>query len=99
LGLTAFMAGCAKTGNFVGAKGWAAGLSDVAKTLASHGSDASKIDWAAMRRLGDLPGGTIKLFGEAGGVGEVHLLSFVFLAWAAAMVSKTLKVCSHQRTF
>jgi CDP-diacylglycerol--serine O-phosphatidyltransferase len=98
LGLTAFMAGCAKTGNFVGAKGWAAGLSDVAKTLASHGSDASKIDWTAMRRLGDLPGGTIKLFGEAGGVGEIHLLSFVFLAWAAAMVSKTLKVRSHQRT-
>jgi hypothetical protein len=91
LGLTAFMWGCAKTGRFVGAKGWTGSVGDVAGKLAA-GKQVAEIDWAAIRRLGDLPGGTIKLFGEAGGIGEVHLLSFVFLAWAAAMVSKTLKV-------
>ncbi|KAH8081276.1 putative CDP-diacylglycerol-serine O-phosphatidyltransferase [Filobasidium floriforme] len=91
LGLTAFMWGCAKTGHFVGAKGWTGSVGDVAGKLAA-GKQVAEIDWAAIRRLGDLPGGTIKLFGEAGGIGEVHLLSFVFLAWAAAMVSKTLKV-------
>lgn len=66
-------------------------MGDVASKL-SAGQHAAEIDWASIRRMGDLPGGTIKLFGEAGGVGEVHLMSFVFLAWAAAMVSKTLKV-------
>lgn len=96
LGLTAFMWGCAKTGHFVGAKGWTGSVGDVAGKLAA-GKQVAEIDWAAIRRLGDLPGGTIKLFGEAGGIGEVHLLSFVFLAWAAAMVSKTLKVSDRAR--
>lgn len=102
LGLTAFMAGCVKAGKFVGSKGWASTFSDIAHDLTGEGGKAvAEIDWAAVRRMGDLPGGTIRLFGEAGGVGEVHLLSFVFLAWAAAMVSKTLKVrlyglaCGH----
>lgn len=39
-----------------------------------------------------LPFGTITLFGDKLGWGEFHLLSLVFLVWAAAMVSKTLKV-------
>jgi CDP-diacylglycerol--serine O-phosphatidyltransferase len=34
----------------------------------------------------------LTLFGKPGGFGDVHVVSFVFLAWAAAMVSKTLHV-------
>jgi CDP-diacylglycerol--serine O-phosphatidyltransferase len=90
LGLTAFMAGCVKMGKFAGAQGWVTSVVAGAKGLASHGVRA--VDWAAVRRQGDLPGGTVLLFGEHGGFGEVHLLSFVFLMWGAAMVSKTLKV-------
>ncbi|PCH38084.1 CDP-diacylglycerol--serine O-phosphatidyltransferase [Wolfiporia cocos MD-104 SS10] len=41
---------------------------------------------------GGIPGGTITLWGAKGGDGDVHLVSFVFAAWAAAMVSKTLRV-------
>jgi CDP-diacylglycerol--serine O-phosphatidyltransferase len=93
LGLTAFMGVCVRSGKFLGAKGWAQSAGDVAKGLLHNGAQhVGVIDWAAVRRLGDLPFGTIVLFGKTGGVGEVHLLSFVFLAWAAAMVSKTLKV-------
>lgn len=88
LGLTAFMAGCVKVGKFAGAKGWVTSVVAGAKGLAS----SHAVDWAAVRRQGDLPGGTVLLFGEHGGLGEVHLLSFVFLMWGAAMVSKTLKV-------
>ena len=39
-----------------------------------------------------IPLGTIVLWGGPGGNGEIHILSFVFAAWAAAMVSKTLHV-------
>ncbi|KAJ7452488.1 CDP-diacylglycerol-serine O-phosphatidyltransferase [Mycena galericulata] len=39
-----------------------------------------------------LPGGTLTLWGEAGGRGEMHVVSVVFGGWAAAMVSKTLRV-------
>jgi len=39
-----------------------------------------------------IPFGTISLWGKDGGDGEIHLMSFVFAAWAAAMVSKTLRV-------
>lgn len=94
LGLTAFMASCVKMGKFVGAKGWVTSVASGAGKLAAHGVHA--VDWAAVRRQGDLPGGTVLLFGEHGGMGEVHLLSLVFLAWGAAMVSKTLRV-SYER--
>lgn len=39
-----------------------------------------------------VPLGTVTLWGGEGGRGEVHLVSFVFAAWAAAMVSKTLHI-------
>lgn len=41
---------------------------------------------------GALPLGTMTLWGKQGGAGEIHLVSLVFAVWAAAMVSKTLKV-------
>jgi len=39
-----------------------------------------------------LPGGTLTLWGKAGGRGDIHVVSIVFAVWAAAMVSKTLRV-------
>ena len=39
-----------------------------------------------------IPFGTVTLFGPPGGSGEVHLVVGVFAAWAAMMVSKTLRV-------
>lgn len=39
-----------------------------------------------------IPGGTITLWGNGGGRGDIHLVSVVFAFWAAAMVSKTLRV-------
>jgi len=39
-----------------------------------------------------IPWGTVTLWGDAGGKGELHLVSVVFGFWAAAMVSKTLRV-------
>ncbi|KAH8117326.1 CDP-diacylglycerol-serine O-phosphatidyltransferase [Phellopilus nigrolimitatus] len=39
-----------------------------------------------------IPGGLVRLWGAEGGSGELHLVSVVFGLWAAAMVSKTLKV-------
>lgn len=39
-----------------------------------------------------LPWGTTTLWGAAGGRGEVHYVSLIFGCWAAAMVSKTLRV-------
>lgn len=39
-----------------------------------------------------IPGGTITLWGHKGGDGDLHLVSVVFGLWAAAMVSKTLRV-------
>lgn len=39
-----------------------------------------------------IPGGTVTLWGTPGGDGDLHLVSVVFGCWAAAMVSKTLRV-------
>lgn len=39
-----------------------------------------------------IPGGTVTLWGKEGGRGELHVVSVVFGLWAAAMVSKTLRV-------
>lgn len=39
-----------------------------------------------------IPWGTITLWGKPGGDGELHKFSIVFGLWAAAMVSKTLRV-------
>lgn len=39
-----------------------------------------------------IPLGTVTLWGKDEGDGEIHLVSFVFACWAAAMVSKTLHV-------
>ncbi|KAI0050929.1 CDP-diacylglycerol--serine O-phosphatidyltransferase [Auriscalpium vulgare] len=39
-----------------------------------------------------VPGSVITLWGKAGGPGELHSVSLIFGAWAAAMVSKTLRV-------
>ncbi|KAF5315757.1 hypothetical protein D9611_004626 [Ephemerocybe angulata] len=39
-----------------------------------------------------IPWGTITLWGQAGGRGELHVVSVIFGFWAAAMVSKTLRV-------
>ncbi|KAJ7905427.1 CDP-diacylglycerol-serine O-phosphatidyltransferase [Mycena olivaceomarginata] len=39
-----------------------------------------------------IPWGTLTLWGEAGGRGELHVVSIVLALWAAAMVSKTLRV-------
>jgi CDP-diacylglycerol--serine O-phosphatidyltransferase len=71
------MAGFVKAGWFIGAKGYnLGGLKGLGKAVDE----------------GSLPLGSVTLFGDKGGWGEVHVLSFVFLAWAAMMVSKTLKV-------
>jgi len=39
-----------------------------------------------------IPYGTVVLWGQTGGTGEVHIMACIFFAWAAMMVSKTLKV-------
>ncbi|KAF9005579.1 hypothetical protein BDQ17DRAFT_1353408 [Cyathus striatus] len=39
-----------------------------------------------------IPWGTITLWGAEGGRGEMHVVSIIFGCWAAAMVSKTLRV-------
>lgn len=39
-----------------------------------------------------IPLGQVTLLGKPGGDGDVHVFSFLFAAWAAAMVSKTLRV-------
>lgn len=41
---------------------------------------------------GDAPFGRVILWGKAGGYGEAHVVAFLFAAWGAAMVSKTLRV-------
>ncbi|KAK4690066.1 CDP-diacylglycerol---serine O-phosphatidyltransferase, partial [Tremellales sp. Uapishka_1] len=41
---------------------------------------------------GELPLGVVRLWGEKGGSGEVHVASGIFAVWAAMMVSKTLRV-------
>ena len=50
----------------------------------------TKKGWIAGQQ--GIPGGTVVLWGQEGGRGEIHLVSLVFGCWAAAMVSKTLKV-------
>lgn len=39
-----------------------------------------------------LPGGIVTAWGKAGGKGDFHVVSLIFCAWAAMMVSKTLRV-------
>jgi len=39
-----------------------------------------------------IPWGTVTLWGETGGRGEVHKVCLIYGLWAAAMVSKTLRV-------
>lgn len=39
-----------------------------------------------------IPGGIVTLWGRSGGRGDVHVVSIVVGLWAAAMVSKTLRV-------
>ena len=41
---------------------------------------------------GGVPGGVLTLWGVPGGSGDVHVASATFGAWAAMMVSKTLRV-------
>jgi len=51
--------------------------------------------WTSKGWIGDeagVPFGTVTLWGEKGGSGEVHYVCAIFAAWAAMMVSKTLKV-------
>ncbi|KAI1795762.1 CDP-diacylglycerol-serine O-phosphatidyltransferase [Ganoderma leucocontextum] len=50
----------------------------------------TKQGWIAGKQ--GLPFGTITLWGPPGGDGELHVFSIVFGLWAAAMVSKTLRV-------
>ena len=50
----------------------------------------TKLGW--IEGKGGVPGGTVTLWGTPGGDGDVHLVSVVFGFWAAAMVSKTLRV-------
>lgn len=39
-----------------------------------------------------IPGGLVTLWGPSGGRGDLHPVSILFGLWAAAMVSKTLRV-------
>lgn len=39
-----------------------------------------------------LPLGTLTLWGAPGSTGDVHPISLIFGLWAAAMVSKTLRI-------
>ncbi|KAL4068042.1 CDP-diacylglycerol--serine O-phosphatidyltransferase [Scleroderma citrinum] len=39
-----------------------------------------------------IPGGILTLWGQPGGRGDIHPVSVIFGLWAAAMVSKTLRV-------
>lgn len=48
----------------------------------------------AMGKNVDVPFGKITLWGHKGGDGDVHVAAIIFAFWAAAMVSKTLKVSS-----
>ncbi len=50
----------------------------------------TKQGWIAGKQ--GIPGGTITLWGKVGGDGELHVFSIVFGLWAAAMVSRTLRV-------
>ncbi|KAL7424665.1 CDP-diacylglycerol-serine O-phosphatidyltransferase [Cryptotrichosporon argae] len=48
--------------------------------------------WHAAGAHGDVPLGVVTLFGHKGGWGDVHVAAGIFTAWAAMMVSKTLRV-------
>ena len=50
--------------------------------------------WFAHGRLNthDVPFGTVLLWGNKGGNGEMHYADLIFAVWAAMMVSKTLRV-------
>ncbi|GJJ12093.1 hypothetical protein Clacol_006334 [Clathrus columnatus] len=48
--------------------------------------------WGWIEGKGGLPGGVIRLWGDEGGSGELHPVVLTFGCWAAAMVSKTLRV-------
>ncbi|KAH8833827.1 hypothetical protein DL96DRAFT_1578515 [Flagelloscypha sp. PMI_526] len=49
--------------------------------------------WTRQGWIGeDLPGGIWTLWGSPGGSGDVHVVSVLFGCWAAAMVSKTLRI-------
>jgi len=50
----------------------------------------TKQGWIAGKE--GIPGGIVTLWGEAGGGGDLHVASIIFGLWAAAMVSKTLRV-------
>jgi len=50
----------------------------------------AKEGWIAGKQ--GVPWGTVTLWGQEGGRGEVHYVSLIFGCWAAAMVSKTLRV-------
>ena len=39
-----------------------------------------------------LPLGSVTLWGSPGEAGDIHILSLIFVAWGAAMVSKTLHI-------
>lgn len=45
----------------------------------------------------DVPFGLVRLWGDKGGYGEVHIASAIFAIWGATMVSKTLRVSSGPR--
>jgi CDP-diacylglycerol--serine O-phosphatidyltransferase len=40
----------------------------------------------------DVPFGIVRLWGDKHGDGEIHVVAIVFALWAAAMISKTLRV-------
>lgn len=48
--------------------------------------------WGWIEGKDGLPGGTMTLWGEQGGSGELHPVVLIFGCWAAAMVSKTMRV-------
>lgn len=50
----------------------------------------TKKGWIAGKE--GIPWGTVTLWGEEGGRGELHVVSIIVGLWAAAMVSKTLRV-------
>lgn len=51
-----------------------------------------KMGWIDGEGKAGIPWGVVTLWGKEGGSGEVHVVCFLLTAWAAAMVSKTLRV-------
>lgn len=56
-----------------------------------------KKGWFVQSKLGssDVPFGLVRLWGDKGGYGEVHIAAAIFAVWGAMMVSKTLRVSSR----